>query len=212
MKVKLKPLLVKRKANDMSDSLLNVKKNRIMSKIRVHRKIFKTVAPTQHDIQELNARSYQFMGMTTKRKVAFFDSLGGRLVYTYAGKNHPARPFTPWIRKLAAKLKECYPNADFNCCNVNVYPLGTNGSLTRHQDDETCHASNTIWSCSFGASVNMLLYEAKKGKFVERKQLHDCDLAIFDRMVWHSIGSSKEVKNERCRVNVTFRKFKIQNM
>lgn len=187
----------------------SLKKKKKKHSVTVHRKFFKDIPPTEDDIVQLNAQPYKFMGNTTQRKVCFFGEFEGIPAYQYAGNKHKARPFTPWIQRLAAKIRECYPQAEINCCNVNVYPLGTSGALSRHQDDEPMHVSDKIWSCSFGGSANMMIYAGKKGRFIEKTQLLHCDLAMFDRMRWHSIGSSKQVQNVRSRINITFRKFKI---
>ena len=176
----------------------------------LNRGLFRDLSPTQADIEELHVQSYQFMGKMTHRKVGFFDELGGNLVYTYAGKKHKAKPFTPWLAKLAKALREHLPTARFNCVNINFYPLGSSGSLVRHQDDEPCHNTENIYSISFGSSANMMLYEGKKGRYVKRIQLNDGDLLIFNRMAWHSIGSSKQVKTVSHRLNLTFRSFRTQ--
>ena len=187
------------------------KTRRSTSSKKIHapcmRRVFEDVLPGKKDIKALNLKSYTFMGNLTQRKVGFFDENGGKLSYKYAGKKHSAAPFTPWLQKLAKKLRERIPSADFNCANINLYPLGTNGSLSRHLDDEPCHASDTIFSVSFGASNKMHFYDDKKGKAIKSVTINHGDLVVFDRMTWHSIGSSKHVKNVNYRLNVTFRKF-----
>ena len=152
--------------------------------------------------------TYNFMGTETKRKVGFFkEDPNDNLSYKYAGKRHEGKPFTPWLHKLAYSLRQQFPDAIFNCANVNFYPKGTRGNLTRHQDDEPCHVNDKIHSISFGANNSMMFYNGPKGQFTRKIRIKNGDYLQFNRMLWHAIGTSKNLQ-EQWRLNITFRMFK----
>ena len=199
----------KRSASEILSGGLKSKKSKIGGHSNAP-KLIKAIClkqkPSEDDIQELFLEKYSFMGITTERAVGFFSDIEG-LCYRYGGKVHVARPMTEWLKGLQDALQRQFPKALINCANVNYYPKSTSGRLSRHQDDEQCHAHNNIYSVSFGARNSMNFYHGKHGRAYNKLLLEDGDVLVFDRMIWHGIGTNKSLKND-WRLNVTFRMFK----
>lgn len=145
----------------------------------------------------------------TKRKVAWYGD--GNYSYTYSNATRHSLPWTPELLELKA-LAEKLCNTKFNSCLLNLYHDGDEG-MAWHSDDEKALGKDTaIASLSFGAERKFSL-KHKKSKESLSVILEPGSLLVMKGTTqthWlHSLPKSKKVKSPR--VNLTFRKYSIDN-
>lgn len=141
----------------------------------------------------------------TKRKVAWYGDAG--FAYTYSGTTRTAKPWTPELHELRARV-EVLCGTNFNSCLANLYSDGSQGMGYHSDDEKTLGTNPIIASLSLGAARKFVFSHRKTKEKVEII-LDDGSLLLMQGETQHHWVHAlpKSMKIITPRVNLTFRRF-----
>jgi alkylated DNA repair dioxygenase AlkB len=136
------------------------------------------------------------------RRIAWY----GPVDYSYSGVRHPARPLTPRLEAVRARL-EAGAGLRFNAALVNLYRHGRDSMGWHSDDDYDCGDRPAIASVSLGATRRFRLRSRPDGARRAAVDLEDGSLLLMtgdsQRRWQHSLARTARPAGPR--INLTWR-------
>ena len=158
-------------------------------------------------VQSLSWTRGKFRGRAVPREEVWI----GPYAYKFSGRTLDPAGWTPEVEAIRDKIGARY-GGDYNSVLLNRYAHGQD-SVAWHSDDEPAMDSNhPIASLSLGASRAFLVRTVTNGKAVQTYILTSGSLLVmpagFQKRYQHCVPKSQTPCG--CRVNLTFRRMKLE--